>query len=89
MKLVGSKSGLTFGIFGIELLPPMNAIGQLRSTAVSYALNTDVNVVIQALENGYIQIDSAKAWRDLHGLRNALKANADFQIVLKLHSNCE
>ena len=57
-KLVESEDGLTFGIFGIELLPPVNAIvGQLRSTAVSYALSTNVNVVTKAVENGYIEID--------------------------------
>ena len=57
-KLVESEDGLTFGIFGIELLPPVDAIvGQLRSTAVSYALSTNVNVVTKAVENGYIEID--------------------------------
>eukprot|EP00957_Ditylum_brightwellii_P081660 6212077-Ditylum_brightwellii.AAC.1 len=41
---------MVFGIFGMELLPPSNAVGQLKAMAVADILSGDVNSVIKAIE---------------------------------------
>lgn len=78
---------LTLGIFGMELLPPVNALGQLRSTAISYALTSDVHVALDAIENGFIELSIDYILKDLRKLRQKyIKSSDDFNIVVKVAS---
>lgn len=78
---------LTLGIFGMELLPPVNALGQLRSTAISYALTSDVHVALDAIEKGFIELSIDYILKDLRKLRQKyIKSSDDFNIVVKVAS---
>lgn len=74
-----------FGLFGMELLSPTNAVGQLRSTAVSFALSSFVDVALHAAETGYVVIKIDHLQSQLYGLRKKLKKESqDFEIVIKI-----
>lgn len=64
-----SNSQVILGVFGNELLSPLNAVGQLRSIAVSAALNSDIDVGINAVKNGEITIKPGVLLEDLRKLR--------------------
>jgi hypothetical protein len=50
---------LTFGIYGVELLPPGNAADSIRSIAGSNIVSSNIHEVISALERGSYNEDSA------------------------------
>jgi len=49
----------TFGIYGVELLPPGNAADSIRSIAGSNIVSSNINEVISALERGSYNEDSS------------------------------
>ena len=75
---------IILGIFGNELLTPSHAIGQLKSTAVSYALTNDINVVMNAIKTGRVELDVNVLLHDLKQLRQTYSdACQEFHIVVK------
>jgi len=84
-RLVESGGPMTLGLFGMELLPPENALGQLRSTAISYALSTNVDAALHAVENGFIELGVECILDDLRRLRQKyIDSNNVFNIVVKV-----
>jgi len=49
----------TFGIYGVELLPPGNAADSIRSIAGSNIVSSNINEVVSALERGSYNEDSS------------------------------
>lgn len=83
--LTERKGRLTrFGLFGMELLSPSNSIGQLRSTAASYALTNYVNAALQAANTGYVDVKVDYLQQNISGLKKALQSSEDFEIIMKI-----
>ncbi len=81
---------VTFGIYGMDVLAPSNAVGQLRSTAVSYALSSDLNFAMRAVEKGYAEIELDCILNDLEYLRQKLTdGRTQFNIVAKVASTSD
>jgi len=82
---VENTGTITFGIYGMDILPPINAIGQLKSTAMSYALSSDLDFAMNAVKNEFVEIDSNRIIQDLEYLRQKLNdSNTRFDIVAKI-----
>jgi hypothetical protein len=77
---------LRFGLFGSELMTPMNALGQLRSTAAAHILSSDIEIALNAAETGFVEIHSEILLSDLNRLKHILQDIDDFDIVVKLAS---
>ncbi len=75
---------ITFGLFGMELLSPQNAIGQLRSTAASFALTNFVDVALEAAKTGYVEVKVDHLLEQLVGLKKVFEQTKDFEIILKI-----
>ena len=83
--IMGENKGVTkFGLFGMELLSPANAIGQLRSTAASYALTNSVDAALEAAETGFVQVKVDYLQRHIYGLKDALSECDDFEIIVRI-----
>ena len=54
-----TKPSFTFGIYGVELLPPGNAADSIRSIAGSNIVSSNITEVICALERGSYREDSS------------------------------
>jgi hypothetical protein len=76
---------MVFGMFGMELLAPQNAVGQLEAIAAGKALSSSVETVLKAVQCGYVEIDRARLLFDIHVLRAKLQSQTQqFTIVLKI-----
>lgn len=72
---------VTFGVYGMELLPPVNAVGQLKSMAMAHALDTNIDAIYQALEKGHVLIPITEVQDDLKNLQDtfySIPKNFDF-----------
>lgn len=78
------QGAITFGLFGMELLSSQNAIGQLRSTAASFALTNFVDVALQAAETGYVEVKVDHLLEQLIRLKKVFEQTKDFEIILKI-----
>ena len=87
-KLGKQSKGIVLGLFGMELLPPENALGQLRSTAISYSLTSDLDVALKAVDNGFVELGIDTILCDLKKLRQKIvESSQDFDIVVKVASS--
>lgn len=78
------NEGMVLGVFGSELLPPLQALGQLKSTAMSYALSADVDIAMNAIDSGIVELSVDILLHDLRKLRQKyVEASKDFDIVVK------
>lgn len=86
-KLGKQPTCIVLGLFGMELLPPENALGQLRSTAISYSLTTDLDVALKAVDNGFVELGIDTVLHDLKNLRQKyVESSQYFDIVVKIAS---
>jgi len=71
----------TFGIFGTELMPVDKAASKMKNISCHEALG-DINVVLEALEMGMIQIDSSVIIEKIVTLRHILQEMRNFNVVV-------
>ena len=84
-QTLGKQNSVALGLFGVELLPPANAFGQLQSTAISYALSSDVDVALQAVNKGYVELSNDIILWNLNDLRQKyVDSYKEFDIVVKI-----
>ena len=87
-QMLGKQSNcIVLGLFGMELLPPENALGQLRSTAISHALTSDLDVTLKAIDNGFVELGTDTILDYMKKLRQKyVESCRDFDIVVKVAS---
>lgn len=81
---VETAATLTFGIFGLEILPPPKALGQLLCRLALDMLSDNVGIVIKAMENGFVEVGKEMVCDRLSILQKTLNMLQDVNIVLKL-----
>mmetsp|Transcript_16164 Transcript_16164/g.25162 ORF Transcript_16164/g.25162 Transcript_16164/m.25162 type:complete len:327 (+) Transcript_16164:1914-2894(+) len=85
---IGGTDGptkISFGIYGRKLLAPSNAVGQLKAMAASKTLTSDIGAIIDAIECGFVEVNTTTLLSDLDLLRMELeKANEDFHVVVNI-----
>lgn len=68
-QLGENERGVVLGLFGDEVLSPSNAFGQLKSTAVAQALSSDVDIALNAIKCGDVELGIEGVLHDLQQLR--------------------
>ena len=85
-----SRNDFVLGVFGSELLPPEHAIGQLKSTAVSYALSTNIDIAMDnAIKSGVVELSVDVLLHDVNHLRHSyIEASKHFDIIIRTANPC-
>ena len=85
-RVGGGRCTMTFGLASLDLLPPPNAVGQLRAIEAACVLRRgDVGVITAALDRGHVEVDAERIRRKIDLLRGMLReASKGFRIRLVL-----
>lgn len=82
--LKSAEEKIRFGLFGIELMSPANAVGQLRSTVAAYMLSNNIDIALSAVKTGTVVIKSDFLLNDIRKLKSSMENIQDFDVVIKI-----
>ena len=71
-------------MFGLEILPPANAVWQVLHSMAIDVLTNDVETIVDAIEHGFFVVDKKLVCEELRLLREALDGIGNVELLVKL-----